>query len=423
MTAWLLTWVWQGLALAFGVAIALRCVRRPNAATRYLVWFGSLAALAWLGWTGSPHGSMTPVQAQIADPIYIPSAPDIFISSVLGIWVAVALVSLLRLLPSLHAVYAMRDRCYPFPQAIEVTLPLWLEAKEAGRRTALMMCDAVPGATVLGLQRPCIAIPSSLAEALTAEELDQVILHEHAHVQRRDDWLRLVQTLLMSVLWIHPAALLVSRALNREREMACDEWVVARTGLPKAYARCLTRAAEVQVGSRGSSALIPTLFNGRHDLVRRVDRLLMIKGKTRRKVSFVRAAAAMAATALITAQLHGVRFAELAEIVLPHVSGPALVAYNTATIAPDEIPFVVARLKPDTTDEAQNATNGPAASVASASAASTFALRASADRSPLRRDQPLAPDPSYHYARRCRCIECLIRGRVCVARCAGCAIR
>ena len=93
-----------------------------------------------------------------------------------------------------------------------------------------MICDAVSGATVLGFQRPCIALPSSLVDALTIDELDQVILHEHAHVQRRDDWTRLAQTLLMSVLWIHPAALFVSRALNREREMACDEWVVAQYG-------------------------------------------------------------------------------------------------------------------------------------------------------------------------------------------------
>ena len=362
MTAWLLTWVWQGLALTLGVAIALRCVRRPNAATRYLVWLASLAALAWLGWTGSPHGNATPVLVQIADPIYIPSAPDILISSVVGIWAAIALVSLLRLLPGLHAVYAMRDRCYPFPRAIEATLPLWLEAKEAGRRTELMMCDAVPGATVLGLQRPCIAIPSSLAQALTAEELDQVILHEHAHVQRRDDWSRLVQTLLMSVLWIHPAAVFVSRALNREREMACDEWVVARTGLPKAYARCLTRAAELQGSFMGSSALIPTLFNGRHDLVRRVDRLLMIRGKTRRHVSFVRAAAAMFAMALISAQIQGVRFAELAEIMLPHVAGP-IMAWNTTTKAMDETPFDV-RLKPDTSNEGQHAMNTPAEPIA-----------------------------------------------------------
>ena len=239
---------------------------------------------------------------------------------------------MLRLLPGLSAVYTLRDRCYPFPPDLEESLPLWLEVKPHGRRTELMLCDAVPGATVLGLQRPCIAIPSSLAQALTADELDQVILHEYAHVQRRDDWSRLVQALLMSVLWIHPAALWVSRALNREREMACDAWVVARTGLPKAFARCLTRAAEVRVGFTRSSLLAPTLFDARHDLVRRVDRLLQIKGKTRSKVSLVRAAMALILMAVASAQLQGIRFAEIADIVLPHVAMPRLLAHNGATI-------------------------------------------------------------------------------------------
>ena len=82
-----------------------------------------------------------------------------------------------------------------------------------------MICDAVPGATVLGFHRPCIAIPPSLVEALTIDELDQVILHEYAHVQRRDDWSRLAQTLLLSVLWIHPAALVrVARVEPRARD-------------------------------------------------------------------------------------------------------------------------------------------------------------------------------------------------------------
>jgi len=342
MTAWLLTWVWQGMALALGVSLALRCVRRLNAATRHIIWFASLAALAWLGWAGSPHGipSPGPVQTPIADPIYIPSAPDILISGVIGIWVAFALVALLRLLPGLHAVYALRDRCAPFPSAIEATLPLWLEAKASGRRTDLMLCDAVPGATVLGLQRPCIAIPSSLVEALTAEELDQVILHEHAHVLRRDDWSRLTQALLMSVLWIHPAALVISRALNRERELACDECVVARTGSPKALARCLTRVAEVRIGGR-LSALVPALFTNRHELVRRVDYLLMIKGRTRSHVSFVRATAALFAIAVVSVQLHGIRFAEIADVVLPHVARPDLVAYNEMREVAEELPAAI----------------------------------------------------------------------------------
>lgn len=375
MTAWLLAWVWQGLALALGVAAAVRYVRGLNAATRHFIWFGSLIALGWLGWVGSPHASLrAPVAMPAVDPIYIPSAPDMLVSGVVGIWAACTLVALLRLLPGLKAIYALRDRCSPFPPALESGLPLWLEHKDRGRRTELMLCDTVPGATVLGFQRPCIAIPSSLAEALTPDELDQVILHEYAHVQRRDDWSRLAQALLMSVLWIHPAALLVSRALNREREMACDEWVVARTGLPKAYARCLTRAAEVRFDLCRRSALIPTLLDGRHDLVRRVDRLLTIKGKTRRNVSFVRAAAALFVMAMMSANLQGIRFAEIAEVVLPNVARPVLVAFNQSATFP----------------EAQAGANVP---IARSSAPDRDAPSApSAPDAPAAPDDPGAPD-------------------------------
>jgi BlaR1 peptidase M56 len=176
----------------------------------------------------------------------------------------------------------------------------------------------VPGATVLGFHGPCIAIPSALVEALSADELDQVILHEHAHVQRRDDWARLAETLLLSVLSIHPAALFVSRALNREREMACDEWVVARTGSPRAYARCLAHAAEVRARMRGRPALVPALIGSRHELLRRVDRVLAMNGRARRRVSLAGATTAVCAMVMMSAQLQTMRgFSEIVEIVFP----------------------------------------------------------------------------------------------------------
>jgi len=340
MTAWLVTWLWQGSALAAGVAVALRCAPGVNAATRHLVWSGALVVLAWLGWGSSP----TPVAAapaHVEAVFYVPTAPDLLISTIVGIWMSVALIGLVRLLPSLRTLYALRDGCVPFPLDIESRLPLWLEAKQRGRRTELMICDELAGATVLGLQRPCIALPAALLEALTLGELDQVILHEHAHVQRRDDWWRLAQTLLLSVLWVHPAALLVSRALNREREMACDEWVVARTGSPKAYARCLARAAEVRGRMKAQCALAPALFGTRHDLVRRVDRLLKLKGQPRRNVSFAVATAAALALAVSSVQLQGLRFAEIADAVLPNVARPMIAVYDEATTALTELPVDV----------------------------------------------------------------------------------
>ena len=405
MTAWLMTWLWQGSALAAGVAVALRCTPGLNAATRHLIWCGALIGLAWLGWGSSP-APIAAAAAHVEPVFYVPTAPPVLISTIVGIWMSVALIGLVRLLPSLRAVFALRDSCVPFPVDTESRLPLWLEAKQKGRRTELMICDELAGATVLGLQRPCIALPRALLEALTIGELDQVILHEHAHVQRRDDWLRLVQTLLLSALWVHPAALFVSRALNREREMACDEWVVARTGSPKAYARCLARAAEVRGRMKTQSALAPALFGTRHDLLRRVDRLLKLKGQARRNVSFAGAIAAALALVASSVHLQGLRFAEIADVVLPGIARPIMVVYDEAAIALAELPAdVESRLNrgglsataPRITYDARSEANAPVAPIApvapaaSAFTATPFPPSREALRRTSRRDEPIAP--------------------------------
>ena len=54
MTASLLTWLWQGVALAVVLSIALHLLPRVNAATRYMLWWGAFAALIALGWQALP---------------------------------------------------------------------------------------------------------------------------------------------------------------------------------------------------------------------------------------------------------------------------------------------------------------------------------------------------------------------------------
>jgi beta-lactamase regulating signal transducer with metallopeptidase domain len=349
MTVWLLTWLWQGLVLTWLVALVLRPkLRAVNAATRHAIWWAALAGVIWLALVSSPHVGLNPVPVTGSAPgvgtiapeplFHAPSVAPVLVSVFVGVWVAVALVKLIRLVPSLHALYALRDRCRAFPAHIEARLPLWLESQQSGRRAQLMICDAVPGATVLGFDRPTIAVPSSLVQALSLDELDQIVLHEHAHVRRRDDWMRLAQRLIEAVLWIHPAVAYIGRALNREREMACDEWVVARTSLPKAYARCLARAAEVR-GRAAAPLLGPALF-GEHDLIRRVDRLLAAKGAVRRRVSVMSATAAACTIAATSVQLTALPLVgEYVEVLLPGVTAPA--GRMVSGASPVEFPSVV----------------------------------------------------------------------------------
>jgi hypothetical protein len=104
----------------------------------------------------------------------------VLISTIVGIWMSVALIGSVRLLPNLHAVFALRDRCVPFPVDIESRLPLWLEAKQQGRRTG---ADDLRRAAWRDRAGSAPSLHRSAARASRSPDdrrLDQVILHEHS---------------------------------------------------------------------------------------------------------------------------------------------------------------------------------------------------------------------------------------------------
>ena len=65
-----------------------------------------------------------------------------------------------------------------------------------------------------------------MVEALTDQELEAVLLHELAHVRRRDNLVSLFQSWLSCVFWFHPVIWLIDHQLLVERERACDEEVL-----------------------------------------------------------------------------------------------------------------------------------------------------------------------------------------------------
>jgi beta-lactamase regulating signal transducer with metallopeptidase domain len=277
---WLLTWLWQGIALTLLVAIGLRLYSRIGASVRYAVWWAALAGVVALGWTsgaGSAQASAQIVGAastplrQLA--LELPSIPVWLISVLLAAWAVLMAVGFGRLSASLWTLREQRRSCEPIPIRRERRLPRWMSARDAARRARLMVSDTVPVASVLGLVRPFIVVPRHFLDQMTDQELDLVVLHEHAHVRRWDDWSRLAQTLIETLLPFHPAVRWIGRALVFEREVACDQWVVRQAGAPKTYAGCLARVAELTAGDPVGT-LVPGIYRTGRALVRRIERLL-----------------------------------------------------------------------------------------------------------------------------------------------------
>ena len=101
---------------------------------------------------------------------------------------------------------------------------------------------------VCGLWRPRLVLPSRLMASLDRSERRQVILHELAHVKRHDLVWGWPVEIARIVYFFHPLVYWVAYQLRLERELACDQLAMARSGHPPAdYAQTL-----VQVVSHAS---------------------------------------------------------------------------------------------------------------------------------------------------------------------------
>lgn len=101
---------------------------------------------------------------------------------------------------------------------------------------------------VAGIFRSRIHVPRELLHTLSVAEAESVFLHELAHVARRDNLRRLLQSLIVGLCWFHPLAWWLHRRLLLESERACDESVVRLAPNAAAYAQGLFKSARFALG-------------------------------------------------------------------------------------------------------------------------------------------------------------------------------
>lgn len=98
---------------------------------------------------------------------------------------------------------------------------------------------------VIGWLRPVVLIPTAALAGLSPRQLELIIAHELAHIHRADYLVNLLQVIIETVLFYHPAVRWMSNRVRQERELCCDDAVIATCGDTLTYAQALTQL-EVQ---------------------------------------------------------------------------------------------------------------------------------------------------------------------------------
>jgi beta-lactamase regulating signal transducer with metallopeptidase domain len=284
--AWtLLHFVWQGFLVAAGVAAIGWLFRLAQARSRYAVAVAGLLLLACCPlitfavleasapdpveggslevpaaeppFPVSPPRTLAPSKAVAFAPLNAvvpePSGPSeeadwrtalqqratAIQPYVVLAWLAGVFVLSARLLASLLGVRRLSRRRLPISAELAACA-----AKLAGRLglsgpPPVFLSERVREAILVGLWRPMILLPVAWMTEMTPDVLEAVIAHELAHVRRWDLWTNLLQRLVETLLFYHPAVWWLSRRASLQREMCADELAVAATGERVTYAGVL----------------------------------------------------------------------------------------------------------------------------------------------------------------------------------------
>ena len=231
-----------GTVICLLAALVLRLAPRQNATTRFALWFFALIFIAALPWiTGAvPHELSGALSRSAAITL-----PESWVLSFLALWAAVTACFALGVVRALRHLHVLRRNCVPVDdQELNPILQETLQRYSGNRQIVFCTSDKVQAPTAVGLFKPAILVPRWVMRDLSPADLNQILLHELAHFRRWDDWTNLAQQIVKALFFFHPAVWWIDKKVAIEREMACDDAVLAETRNARAYAECLAQLAE-----------------------------------------------------------------------------------------------------------------------------------------------------------------------------------
>lgn len=246
-----------GSGLVLGAAWLLG--RGKPAAVRHLIWTGAFAALlalplaalllpSQLIWQVPSAPAPTPAVTMAAAPAAVEAVPGFGLADgillVAAVWLAGVAFHLFKTLYGSLGLVVLRRRSVPhIPQGIDAA-----PFRGLSWQLRLRTSPSDAGPLTWGVLRPVVLLPKS-SVTWPRERLMSVLLHEAAHVRRKDCLARLIAVGSCALYWPNPLVWMAARLMRRDAESAADDAVLTAGIRPTHYAEHLVGLARAYGGT------------------------------------------------------------------------------------------------------------------------------------------------------------------------------
>ncbi|RTL56173.1 MAG: hypothetical protein EKK37_16985 [Sphingobacteriales bacterium] len=141
------------------------------------------------------------------------------------------------------------------------------------KKLSLWLSEKIDVPATLGFIKPIILLPIASLNQLTTEQVETILLHELAHINRNDYIINLLVAVAETILFFNPFAVLLSAHLKRERENSCDDFVLRFRNQPETYAQALLVLEQNRLYSQ---SLVLKATGNEGQLLHRVKRILNV---------------------------------------------------------------------------------------------------------------------------------------------------
>lgn len=282
----LLHFVWQGALIGCVTALALTALRNASPRRRYAVaCAGLLLCLAWpvaglvlgLGRSldaGAAAGGLPGLavaagtESAAGLPAWLLAWCQGHLDWIVGLWGAATSALALRMALGL-AWIGRAGRAQATDAAWQARLSQMAARFGLDREVRLRIVDGLASPITAGWWRPVVLVPAALVSGMPPQLLEALLAHELGHVRRHDYLVNLLQNVIETLLFYHPAVWWLSNRIRIEREQIADDYAAAHLGEPRRLALALSELERLQF----SGHHLAQAANG-GDLMARIRRLL-----------------------------------------------------------------------------------------------------------------------------------------------------